>query len=145
MFFFLMIRRPPRSTLFPYTTLFRSLQRLELDRRRAHAAAAPGRMNVDQLRAREADQEKRRPPHRSEMLDQLEQRLLAPVDVLEHEHERLRLRELLAPRARRPRDLLLRALALDRLEHADGEPEQVGDRFVFAARAQLPVRLVERV
>src|SRR3712207_7671094 len=26
-FFFLMIRRPPRSTLFPYTTLFRSVQR----------------------------------------------------------------------------------------------------------------------
>src|SRR3712207_8781886 len=26
-FFFLMIRRPPRSTLFPYTTLFRSHQR----------------------------------------------------------------------------------------------------------------------
>src|SRR3712207_7603667 len=26
-FFFLMIRRPPRSTLFPYTTLFRSRQR----------------------------------------------------------------------------------------------------------------------
>src|SRR5256885_8346157 len=25
-FFFLMIRRPPRSTLFPYTTLFRSKQ-----------------------------------------------------------------------------------------------------------------------
>src|SRR6266699_7196911 len=24
-FFFLMIRRPPRSTLFPYTTLFRSM------------------------------------------------------------------------------------------------------------------------
>src|SRR5260221_10100922 len=26
-FFFLMIRRPPRSTLFPYTTLFRSMTR----------------------------------------------------------------------------------------------------------------------
>src|SRR5476651_2814795 len=26
-FFFLMIRRPPRSTLFPYTTLFRSSSR----------------------------------------------------------------------------------------------------------------------
>src|SRR3712207_5661281 len=26
LFFFLMIRRPPRSTLFPYTTLFRSLR-----------------------------------------------------------------------------------------------------------------------
>src|SRR2546427_4586695 len=36
-FFFLMIRRPPRSTLFPYTTLFRSadvhsrLERAPLD------------------------------------------------------------------------------------------------------------------
>src|SRR5438094_8640082 len=27
-FFFLMIRRPPRSTLFPYTTLFRSVGEL---------------------------------------------------------------------------------------------------------------------
>src|SRR5690554_8212813 len=27
-FFFLMIQRPPRSTLFPYTTLFRSIQKL---------------------------------------------------------------------------------------------------------------------
>src|SRR2546426_5735540 len=30
-FFFLMIRRPPRSTLFPYTTLFRSRLIRELD------------------------------------------------------------------------------------------------------------------
>src|SRR2546425_2442086 len=30
-FFFLMIRRPPRSTLFPYTTLFRS-RRLVVER-----------------------------------------------------------------------------------------------------------------
>src|SRR5438445_5037327 len=29
-FFFLMIRRPPRSTLFPYTTLFRSLDRVQV-------------------------------------------------------------------------------------------------------------------
>src|SRR3712207_9023027 len=28
-FFFLMIRRPPRSTLFPYTTLFRSFSELQ--------------------------------------------------------------------------------------------------------------------
>src|SRR5689334_24673100 len=36
-FFFLMIRRPPRSTLFPYTTLFRSLhdEVLLQDRQRA--------------------------------------------------------------------------------------------------------------
>src|SRR5215510_15580560 len=31
-FFFLMIRRPPRSTLFPYTTLFRSLAPLPVRR-----------------------------------------------------------------------------------------------------------------
>src|SRR2546430_8821790 len=46
-FFFLMIRRPPRSTLFPYTTLFRShvgpvvrVSRIERD---GHAAAADRR------------------------------------------------------------------------------------------------------
>src|SRR5206468_11927495 len=30
-FFFLMLRRPPRSTLFPYTTLFRSRARDRID------------------------------------------------------------------------------------------------------------------
>src|ERR1051325_11887392 len=43
-FFFLMIRRPPRSTLFPYTTLFRS-DRQDLagrhDRRSCIAAGSP--------------------------------------------------------------------------------------------------------
>src|SRR5256885_7076395 len=33
LFFFLMIRRPPRSTLFPYTTLFRSSLRAPCHRR----------------------------------------------------------------------------------------------------------------
>src|SRR5258708_18206968 len=44
-FFFLMIRRPPRSTLFPYTTLFRSprLPRTEAVPPRL-ARAAPSRM-----------------------------------------------------------------------------------------------------
>src|SRR2546426_9379539 len=36
LFFFLMIRRPPRSTLFPYTTLFRSAAR------RANRGREPG-------------------------------------------------------------------------------------------------------
>src|SRR2546430_12529941 len=39
-FFFLMIRRPPRSTLFPYTTLFRS-------RRGAKDAAAAPLLHED--------------------------------------------------------------------------------------------------
>src|SRR2546430_12649414 len=33
LFFFLMIRRPPRSTLFPYTTLFRSRRTARVPRR----------------------------------------------------------------------------------------------------------------
>src|SRR5216684_4880435 len=46
-FFFLMIRRPPRSTLFPYTTLFRSdrderavfARRIAVDQTRNHLFA----------------------------------------------------------------------------------------------------------
>src|SRR3712207_8586006 len=45
-FFFLMIRRPPRSTLFPYTTLFRSVKFLnnivEQDHRRIKRLVRPG-------------------------------------------------------------------------------------------------------
>src|SRR3712207_7873038 len=41
-FFFLMIRRPPRSTLFPYTTLFRSL-----DRTQCHGERRGGGVGVD--------------------------------------------------------------------------------------------------
>src|SRR5258705_4891084 len=36
-----MIRRPPRSTLFPYTTLFRSVFQHAVPQRRAKAGAAP--------------------------------------------------------------------------------------------------------
>src|SRR2546422_5440735 len=45
-FFFLMIRRPPRSTLFPYTTLFRSRAESWRDPPGARSAGrrrAPGR------------------------------------------------------------------------------------------------------
>src|SRR5258708_26480052 len=43
-FFFLMIRRPPRSTLFPYTTLFRSNQQ--------HTGRTQSRETVSQVLAR---------------------------------------------------------------------------------------------
>src|SRR2546426_2023184 len=42
MFFFLMIRRPPRSTLFPYTTLFRSQRPGRAPRGRLARAARAG-------------------------------------------------------------------------------------------------------
>src|SRR2546430_8646319 len=67
-FFFLMIRRPPRSTLFPYTTLFRSLPGLavpkgidegvageEVTHRLAEGARA---LAMDQSDARQARDER---------------------------------------------------------------------------------------
>src|SRR3712207_9087370 len=49
MIFFLMIRRPPRSTLFPYTTLFRSpVPQLDLQPPRARVlAGVPDRLVPD--------------------------------------------------------------------------------------------------
>src|SRR5437016_7359698 len=44
-FFFLMLRRPPRSTLFPYTTLFRS-RLLTRRSRRCLIGPSPGRPTV---------------------------------------------------------------------------------------------------
>src|SRR3712207_8277928 len=47
-FFFLMMRRPPRSTLFPYTTLFRSklkAEAAELEKLRDHlSGGSPARI-----------------------------------------------------------------------------------------------------
>src|SRR5258707_4220915 len=43
LFFFLMIRRPPRSTLFPYTTLFRSIEGLEMSFDQAFKIASVSR------------------------------------------------------------------------------------------------------
>src|SRR5947209_13136911 len=89
-----MIRRPPRSTLFPYTTLFRSrlLRRLEaelvgraVDRAALHAAArqpvgeAPvvviSAVDLPRVRSGRGELDRRRPPE-----------LAAPDDerLLEH-------------------------------------------------------------
>src|SRR2546422_6853071 len=48
LFFFLMIRRPPRSTLFPYTTLFRSPRAAAAER---GASAAPAVARPPRLRS----------------------------------------------------------------------------------------------
>src|SRR5690348_17622248 len=66
-FFFLMLRRPPRSTLFPYTTLFRS-QRVDevADRRRvpprdtAESEPAAGRQDDEERRQRQEDRKSTR-------------------------------------------------------------------------------------
>src|SRR5947209_20542236 len=55
-FFFLTIRRPPRSTLFPYTTLFRSNRRLQLVFKLCDLPADRRRRDVE-LIGRGADRE----------------------------------------------------------------------------------------
>src|SRR5258705_4668898 len=57
LFFFLMIRRPPRSTLFPYTTLFRS----------ARAGSRPGCRRTCGTRAGGAASPPRSEEHTSEL------------------------------------------------------------------------------
>src|SRR2546430_5800821 len=84
-FFFLMIRRPPRSTLFPYTTLFRSrlldrTERAEQDvgERAVHGAAHDDRENqaarpVERAGGHEqlvAEHEPRSEEHTSELQSQ---------------------------------------------------------------------------
>src|SRR3712207_7239483 len=54
-FFFLMIRRPPRSTLFPYTTLFRSRASCCIGGRGRRSRASP-------RRPRDATPRRPRPP-----------------------------------------------------------------------------------
>src|SRR5256884_2732243 len=55
-FFFLMIRRPPRSTLFPYTTLFRRRFLAVLWRREFGAAGEAGGVAAERERlARRTD------------------------------------------------------------------------------------------
>src|ERR1039457_1066698 len=50
-FFFLMIRRPPRSTLFPYTTLFRSIVFEHEKKGRTHRHVIWDRIDTENMRA----------------------------------------------------------------------------------------------
>src|SRR3712207_6937868 len=63
LFFFLMIRRPPRSTLFPYTTLFRSMSdQNEQTRRRTPGDEVAANLAEREERARRQERELRQRP-----------------------------------------------------------------------------------
>src|SRR2546422_11133689 len=75
-FFFLMIRRPPRSTLFPYTTLFRSRCRKRRGRGARRGCGGASRLPVHHvdvpLRGGHDDQvEDRSEEHTSELQSRL--------------------------------------------------------------------------
>src|SRR3712207_9180822 len=73
--FFLMIRRPPRSTLFPYTTLFRSLGRPQRGRGREDGArGGRARRGGQEAQGRDRGQEPRRQPRSEEHTSELQSR-----------------------------------------------------------------------
>src|SRR2546421_9304858 len=78
--FFLMIRRPPRSTLFPYTTLFRSAEVPARARRRhgrapgARAHRPRDRVDGGSGRARDGDRDRQRDRRSEEHTSELQSR-----------------------------------------------------------------------
>src|SRR4030043_1801824 len=87
--FFLMIRRPPRSTLFPYTTLFRS--------------SAPGRVHAAGAAGGRAARLPRSEEHTSELQSRLH---LVCRLLLEKKKKRSRIRRCLLTRMRATHDVV---------------------------------------
>src|SRR3989454_9451219 len=85
-FFFLMIRRPPRSTLFPYTTLFRSHGHHLRDLPRVERHARGVALEVGVLRL-ERDHE------RGDRVDEVLLEVLAEHELLERDRRGLRVPE----------------------------------------------------
>src|SRR3712207_8968618 len=92
-----MIRRPPRSTLFPYTTLFRSLRR----RLPGRVVAHPGARDPGQLAERHDARSARRrrgPPTRPRGLGPAVDRVAAAVTRSEEQTSELQSRQYLVCR-----------------------------------------------
>src|SRR5258708_13708216 len=92
LFFFLMIRRPPRSTLFPYTTLFRSRDGIAAGpeaRAGQHRVAVDAACALGALAIRSASPTSRSEEHTSELQspDHLVCRLLLEKKKNAHNYE----------------------------------------------------------
>ena len=120
-------------------------ERLELDGGRPNAPSSPPGTDVEEVGPGEAEDEQRRPHPVGKVLDEVEHRLLGPVDVLEEEDERLHVAERVHHLARCPGDLLGATLAFDGFQQARGQADEVCDRVVLAALAKLLECLLERL
>src|SRR2546430_7675635 len=69
-FFFLMIRRPPRSTLFPYTTLFRSPIPVQLTNGTGTVTWTPKAPGFYRIREEVINRDLRSEEHTSELQSQ---------------------------------------------------------------------------
>src|SRR5438105_12867487 len=77
-----MIRRPPRSTLFPYTTLFRSLrERRAFDQDADHPGMVAARADAAELRAAQRSEE-----HTSELQSRVDLVCRLLLEKKKHNH-----------------------------------------------------------
>jgi hypothetical protein len=139
-----MFHTPPRRRLGQFLHLLVG-ERLQL---KAHR---PGRTTLRQLRPRHAEQQNRLTSGKQrDVLDQVQERLLAVMDVVEHDDERLRPCRLLERLADRPRELLgadpCVALAQERPDRrrdprvVGNEPKLLQDLDHGPVRDPVPVR-----
>src|SRR5256885_7936795 len=77
-----MIRRPPRSTLFPYTTLFRSIAGRASDAARGCARSIGAERARDDVRARSGDRGSDRRSRREERSEEHTSELQSPCNLV---------------------------------------------------------------
>src|SRR3712207_3185346 len=154
--FFLMIRRPPRSTLFPYTTLFRSrgagdrhlvadrevvlVGRAAVERDLAVAVGTAALLVVEHLEAvlgRDRDEQRRRPLGDDRLALLVEQRAVRADVAFVRLDARRRLDALERVGRHRRRD---RKVRLDGLAGLDGDVDAL-----LGALEEVLERLVDRV
>src|SRR2546429_1420983 len=102
-----MIRRPPRSTLFPYTTLFRS------QRQHAHLLGHGARRRLQAPRhgqAQQACQEERSEEHTSELQSRLHLVCRLLLEKKKKIVRRISISRQLAPHTQRPRTFVTLSL-----------------------------------
>src|SRR5581483_4111927 len=112
------------------------------DRQRDGVEAGPAGPRLEQVRPDEAaEEDRRRAAPAGEVLEQVEERRLGPVDVVEEDHQRLPLRERLEQAAHGPEDLLRRRVRVR-------EPEQAGEalphELAVLGRGEQPDELLTR-
>src|SRR3989449_4759885 len=89
-FFFLMIRRPPRSTLFPYTTLFRSQSGVSA----AHVAEGALPTAADRPRHEQGCGQCAGPPRSEEHTSELQSRLHLVCRLLLEKKKKIKIKKL---------------------------------------------------
>src|SRR3989339_1418925 len=117
-FFFLMIRRPPRSTLFPYTTLFRSLEE-------TRQALISSQAKVDSLEKELENVKKIKTTLEVELEDTKKQLEAAQQIVIENERLNKQLNESREPYEKKIKELTVE-LTKAQIEETKAKQELIG-------------------